>query len=178
MIYPDHWRRESAGMSVFHDLQATGCSRAVWPGVNVPFLALFLQFARQRGAPRAKSALSRLTKGCGLIALRRWLVLVPKLLPYEGFVRSCELAYELRYVINALVQRGTESRPETLAPGAYTERWIQPVLVAVNSVFCFAWRGCHVLCATPTRVYAGVDMRFVLWRCSRLTRSPSGLRLL
>ena len=105
--------------SVTRLLRWDRASRAVWPGVNVPFLALFLQFARQRGATRTKSALSRLTKGCGLIALGRWLVLVPKLLPYEGFVRSCELAYELRYVINALVQRGTESRPESLAPSAY-----------------------------------------------------------
>ena len=78
-------------------------SHEVWPGVNAPSVALFLQFSRQRGAPRAKSALSRLTEGCGLIALGRWFVLVPKLLAYEGFVRSSELSFEFRCVNNVLV---------------------------------------------------------------------------
>ena len=147
----------------------------------------FLQLARQRGAPRAEAALSRLTKRCRLIPLGRCAVFVPELLHHEWRIGGCELLDERFFISDMLVQRGTESRPEALAPGAYlkfspvdTERWIQPVLAAVNSVFCFAWRGCHVLRATPTRVYAGVEMRkrFVLWRCSRLTRSPSGLRLL
>ena len=64
MIYPDHWRRESAGMSVFHDLQATGCSRASQGGAQGDNLdARLRRLARVSGTQQSVGWGRRLLRG-------------------------------------------------------------------------------------------------------------------
>ena len=76
-------------------------------------------------------------------------VLVPELLRDERRVWCGEFAYELRFIVDALVQGAAKACSETTAPGAHlersaidTERRIEFVLAAID--FAFAWLARHM----------------------------------
>ena len=105
-------------------------------------------------------------------------VLVPELLRDERRVGCGKFAYELRFIVDALVQGAAKACSETTAPGAHlersaidTERRVELVLTAID--FAFAGWVFHMTCCAPCAAVDG-GSRAVL-RCSVGLTCPPGL---
>ena len=85
-------------------------------------MEFLLQLARQRRTSCTPPPLPRLAESCRLVAFGWRPVLVPELLRDERRVGCGKFAYELRFIVDALVQGAAKACSETTAPGAHLER--------------------------------------------------------